>query len=145
LLSGLLDSFIQQLVEGESEIKRSAMIKVELEEVNQEVEEAKKVKEAKTKLVNDAANDLVEAKTLYEKASVLAKELEATKAENDKDEKTVFQSALLRKAEASKEKEKLAGEVNELHKVMALQQNETNRAVSDTDAKASILAEGEME
>ena len=121
------------------------MIKVELEEVNQEVEEAKKIKEAKTKLVNDAANDLVEAKTLHEKASVLAKELEATKAENDKDEKTVFQPALLRKAAASKEKEKLVGEVNELHKVMALQQNETNRAVSDTDAKASILAEGEME
>ncbi|KAL7489532.1 hypothetical protein ACHAW6_015159 [Cyclotella cf. meneghiniana] len=141
LLSGLLDSFIQQLVEGESEIKRSAMIKVDLEEANQEVEEAKKIKEAKIKIVNDAAKDLVEAKTFYEEASVLAKELEAIKAENDKDEKAVLQPALLRKADASKEKEKLAREVNELHKMMTLEQSEMNRAVSNTDAKAAILTE----
>ncbi|KAL3784417.1 hypothetical protein HJC23_001301 [Cyclotella cryptica] len=141
LLSGLLDSFIQQHVEGESEIKRSAMIKVELEKVNQEVEEAKMIREAKTKIANNAAKDLVEAKTFYEQASVLAKELEAIMAENDNDDKALFQPALSRKAEASKEKEKLAGEVNELHKMMALQQSEMNRAVADADAKASILAE----
>lgn len=121
------------------------MIKVDLEEANQEVEEAKKIKEAKIKIVNDAAKDLVEAKTFYEEASVLAKELEAIKAENDKDEKAVLQPTLLRKADASKEKEKLAREVNELHKVMTLEQSEMNRAVSDTDAKAAILTEGEVE
>jgi cytochrome c-type biogenesis protein CcmH/NrfG len=78
LLSGLLDSFIQQLVEGESEIKRSAMIKVELEEVNQEVEEAKKNLESY--LAYEHLEDYQKSWTLYRLGQVYAREKEWGKA-----------------------------------------------------------------
>lgn len=142
VLSGLLDSFIQQHVEGEGEIKRSAAIKVELDEVAREVEEIKAVKEVKTKACSDATVALEEAKKTYKAASVQAKELEAVKAENDKTDTDVVQPALVRKAEASKEREQLVKEVSELHKMMAEQQSKMNEAVAGTDAKASIKLQG---
>jgi SPX domain protein involved in polyphosphate accumulation len=144
LLSGLLNSFIQQHVEGEMEMKKSAGIKVDLKEVKQEMEEVVTVKESKAKIANEAAHELEEAKALYEKASVAAKELEAIKAENDKADTTVLQPALTRKAEASKEKVRLVGEVSELHKVMAEQQKKINEAVAGTDAKTSVMSGGKM-
>eukprot|EP00956_Cyclotella_meneghiniana_P044145 scaffold303612_cov56-Cyclotella_meneghiniana.AAC.1 len=128
MLSGLLDSFIQQHVEGEGETKRSAGIKVELDEVNKELEELKKVKESKAKSDKDASTALDEAKKSHEAASVKARELETLKADNNTKDAEVLQPALTRKADASKEKEKLVGEMGKLHKLMAEQQSKMNEA-----------------
>lgn len=143
MLSGLLDSFIQQHVEGEGEIKRSAGIKVELDEVNKELEELKKVKESKAKSDKDALTALDEAKKSHEAASVEARELETLKADNNMKDAGVLQPALTRKADASKEKEKLVGEMGKLHKLMAEQQSKMNEAVAGTDSKTSIKSKGE--
>lgn len=143
MLSGLLDSFIQQHVEGEGEIKRSAGIKVELDEVNKELEELKKVKESKAKSDKDALTALDKAKKSHEAASVEARELETLKADNNTKDAEVLQPALTRKADASKEKEKLVGEMGKLHKLMAEQQSKMNEAVAGTDAKTSIKSKGE--
>ena len=144
VLSGLLDSFIQQHVEGEGEIKRSAGIKVELDEVNTELEEVKKVKESKVKSDRDALIALDLAKKSYEAAAVQARELETFKADNTTRDAEILQPALTRKSDASKEKEQLVGEMGELHKMMAEQQNKMNEAVAGTDAKTSIKSLGEI-
>ena len=143
MLSGLLDSFIQQHVEGEGEIKRSAGIKVELDEVNKELEELKKIKESKAKSDKDALTALDKAKKSHEAASVEARELETLKADNNTKDAEVLQPALTRKADASKKKEKLVGEMGKLHKLMAEQQSKMNEAVAGTDAKTSIKSKGE--
>ncbi|KAL3764844.1 hypothetical protein ACHAWO_006028 [Cyclotella atomus] len=141
LLSGFLASFIQQHVEAEAEVKRGVVAKAELDEVKAEVVEIIKVKEAKFKVRDDAAKDLEEAKKVHDTAAAAAKELETIKAENDKADAEVLEPALKRKAEASNEKERLAGEVNELHKVMAELQRKMNEAVAGTDAKTAVKAE----
>lgn len=143
VLSGLLDSFLQQHVEAETEMKRSVRIKIELEEQMQEVDKMNKVKENKVKVESAAAKSLGEAKASYEAALAEAKELEKIKAENDKTDAEVLVPALTRKAEAGKEKEELVKEVSELHKIMAEQQSKINEAVSGTDAKAFVKSEGE--
>lgn len=143
MLSGFLDSFIQQHVEAEGEIKRRVVAQAELVEVKTEVVDIIKVKEAKFKVRDGAAKDLDEAKKKHDTATAEAKELEVIRAENDKADTEVLEVALTRKAEASNEKERLAGEVNNLHKVMAELQSKMNEAVVGTDAKTAVKAEGE--
>ena len=142
VLSGLLDSFLQQHVEAEGEIKRSVGIKRDLEEEMQELDKMNKVKESKAEVERAAAQSLSEAKASYEAALAEAKELEAIKVGNDKTDANMLVPALTRKADASKEKEMLVSEVSELHKIMAEQQSKMNEAVSGTDAKAAKKSDG---
>ena len=142
MLSGLLESFIQQHVEAEGETEKCAELKVELEELQSETSQLTKVKEDKVKIQDVAAKSLEEAKKIHEAASAGAKELEASKIENDKDDAEVMQPAVTEKAELGKEKEKLVSEMGELHKKMAELQGKMNEAAAGTDAKATIKAEG---
>jgi len=143
-LLGLLDSYTQQLSEGKSEIERSTRIKVEMVELDQELEEMKKTKKTKEEANKDAVNALEIAKNSFERASIQAYELETIKAENDKANIEMLQPALARKAEASKEKERLVKEVNDLHRDMAEKQSELNEAIACIDTKASIKSKGEF-
>lgn len=143
MLSGLLDSFIQQHVESEGEISRGVDIKDELERVQAEIEELVKLKESKVKIQDDEAKSLEEAKKEYEAAAAGANELEVLKNENDKAVVEVMQPAVAEKTELCKEKEKLVGETSELHNEMAKLQGELNEAAAGMDARTKVKTEGE--
>jgi len=134
-LTSQLDFLVKQAAEFEAEQKKSIAMKVETEEVQSGIIETTSSKEAKTKEAEASNADLQLALESFEQANTAVAESNAEKRENDKAVIDVLEPANVRKADAIKEKEKIAGEIVELQKSIEQAQTEQTDAASSSDAK----------
>mmetsp|Transcript_18946 Transcript_18946/g.39933 ORF Transcript_18946/g.39933 Transcript_18946/m.39933 type:complete len:594 (-) Transcript_18946:285-2066(-) len=131
-LSGQLDFLMKQATEFEAEQKRSIDMKVEMEKVQRDIADLTSSKEEKAKEAEASNADLRSAVAAFEDASKAVAEANAEKLENDKATVEVLEPAMARKAEAVKEKERLAGEVVELQKSIEKAQIDSKEAVANS-------------
>eukprot|EP00579_Thalassiosira_antarctica_P009847 CAMPEP_0201914782 /NCGR_PEP_ID=MMETSP0903-20130614/4872_1 /ASSEMBLY_ACC=CAM_ASM_000552 /TAXON_ID=420261 /ORGANISM="Thalassiosira antarctica, Strain CCMP982" /LENGTH=627 /DNA_ID=CAMNT_0048450239 /DNA_START=92 /DNA_END=1975 /DNA_ORIENTATION=- len=135
-LSGQLDFLIKQAADFEAEQKRSGGMKVEFEEVQRDIAEVISSKDRKSKEAETSNADLQSATTAFEDASKAVADANAEKLENDKATVEVLEPAVARKADAIKDKEKLAGEVlGELQKSIEQAQSENKDSVTNSETK----------
>ena len=134
-LTSQLDFLVKQAAEFEAEQKKSVAMKVETEEVQSVIVETTSSKDAKTKEAEASNADLQLALESFEQANTAVAESNAEKRENDKAVVDVLEPANVRKADAIKEKEKIAGEIVELQKSIEQAQTEQTDAASSSDAK----------
>ena len=138
-LSGQIDSFLRELAEAESLIMKSVAINTEKEQVENEILELTSNKQTISQKAKALKKDLEAAISSLEEASNLAKELELEKLENDKEQVQILEPAMIRKAEAMKEKEKLAGEVANLHKNIIEMEDTRRDTMSHVENKLASL------
>lgn len=132
-LSGQLDFLIKQVTDFEAAQKKSNDMKIVIDEVRHDISELTLSKEVKLKDA-EASNAVLEnALMAFEEMSKRADEANALKRENDIATVDVFGPANARKADAIKEKEKLASKVVALQKTV-----ETNQNVNQ-DTASSLL------
>ena len=134
-LEGQLDFLVKQTEQFEAEQKKSADMKVETEEIERNVAEVVSNKEDKTKEAEASNADLQSALSSFEEATTAVAEANAEKVENDKAMVEVLEPANVRKADAIKEKENLAGEVVALQNTIEQAQNSNKETATNSEAK----------
>jgi len=136
-LAGQYDFLIKQAAEFESEQKRSSDIRVKSKEVQRDIAELKSSQERKSKEAEVSNADLESATKAFEDASKAMADANAEKLENDKSTVEILEPAILRKANAIKEKEKIASEVVELQKSIEQQQSDNQENLTNLETKVS--------
>lgn len=136
-LSSQFEFLSKQVAEFETELKKSIDMKTESEEVQRDIAELTSSKQGKTKEADASNADLQSAITVFEEASKLVSESNAEKLENDKAMVEVLEPAKTRKADAIKEKEKLAGEVVALQK--SIEQAQSSNKDTGTNSEAKVI------
>lgn len=110
-------------------------MKVETEDVQRDIAELTSSKEAKSKETEASNADLQSAINVFDEATKLVEEANVVKLENDKGMAEVLKPARMRKADAIKEKEQLAGEVVALQKEIEQAQNINKDTITNSEAK----------
>jgi len=136
-LAGQYDFLVKQAAEFEAEQKRSSDMKAESEEVQRDIAELKSSQEGKSKEAEVSNADLESATKAFEDASKAVDDANAQKLENDRSTMEVLEPAILRKANAIKEKEKIASEVVELQKSIEQQQSDNQETLTNLETKVS--------
>jgi len=138
-LSGQLNVMIDEVAEAESLMQKAKNFEPALEEVQQETEQLQMEYQELSKQEADSKQALEEATACLAEAKKYAKMVEEEKLRNDKEESEVMEPALSKKANAIKEKEKLAEEAAETHRIV--QENETmnQNNITAYEAKYSDL------
>ncbi len=121
-LSGQLDVMIDELAEAESQIQKGKRFEPALKEVQRETEQLQTEYQQLSNQEADAKKELEKATASLEVAKNLAREVVEEKNRNDREEAEVMEPAFSKKTNAIKEKEQLAEEAAETHRI--LQENE---------------------